>query len=55
MVFKNCQFLKIQITTNAELTPTIFIFAIFYKIWCYQMSYPGWNVGTLINVQTSHL
>ena len=37
MVFKDCHLLQIQIITNAELAPTICMFAIFYKIWCYQM------------------
>ena len=37
MVFKNCHLLQIQIITNAEFAPTICIFAIFYKICCYQM------------------
>ena len=36
MVFKDCHLLQIQIITNAELAPTICMFAIFYKIWCYQ-------------------
>ena len=37
MAFKDCQLLQIQITTIAELAPTICIIAIFYKIWFYQM------------------
>ena len=32
MAFKDCQLLQIQITTIAELAPTICIIAIFYKI-----------------------
>ena len=37
MVFKDCHLLQIQMIPNAELAPTICLFAIFYKIWCYQM------------------
>ena len=41
MVFKDCHLLQIQIITNAELAPTICMFAIFYKIWCYQTDKSG--------------
>ena len=54
MVFKDCHLLQIQIITNAELAPTICMFAIFYKIWCYQTDKSACESQRLKSSWTGH-